>query len=119
MAIKVNTRFHPFRLNINRKEPVQLSIELENTFEVPKMLTMELVLSRELSLDKGGIHNSSVKRIDALESNKAETYYYNLYPKLITRSGEQPMQIKILQHYNEYKFVEKEQIHPFTLRVDD
>ena len=119
MTIRVNTRFHPFRLNMSRKEPVQLCLEVENASEEAKMLTLELIMSRELSLDKAGIHSSSVKRIDSLAPHAKETFYYDIHPKLMTHPGEQPLQVKVLHHYNEYKFVEKEQLFPFTLRVEE
>jgi len=106
-------------MNLNRKDPVQLCVEVENSSEEAKMLTMELLMTRELALDKGGMHSSTMKRIDSLAPKEAKSFYYELHPKLNTRPGEQPLQVKILHHYNEYKFVEKEQTHPFTLRVDE
>lgn len=117
MAISIKTHFHPFRLLLNRRQPVQLKIELENNSADSKMVSMQLILPRQLSLDKGGLVTSSMKRIKALAPNAVETFYFDLHPKL-PQEGALPLQLKVMEHYNDFNFVQQEYTKNLVLKVE-
>lgn len=117
--IGINTSFHPFRMKLSRREPVQFTIELINKGDKAKKITMDVILSRELSLDKGGLLYNNSKRIDSLEPGKKQEFYFDIYPKHITRSGDHGILLKILEHYQEYKYVEKEYKKRIELQIED
>lgn len=119
MAISINTHFHPFRLVMRNKEPVQLGIELVNKENDIKKLTLEVSLTRQLAFDKSGLKNFAVERIDALEPNQSKQYYFDLYPKQLTQAGEQDIVINVTEHHHDYKHVMNENRREIALTVVD
>lgn len=117
MSISVNTHFHPFRLVLGRKEPVELAVEVINRGEEAKMLTLELAISRQLALDRGGLKNGALERMDRLEPNERKNFYYRVYPKQLTQPGEHSVLVNVLEHYNDYKYVQKQNKKKFALTV--
>jgi len=117
--IGINTSFHPFRMKLSRREPVQLTIELSNRGGETKKLSLDVILSRELSLDKGGLLYNTSKRIDSLEPGKKQEFYFDIYPKHITRSGDHGVLLKLSEHYQDYKYVAKEQKKRLELQIED
>ena len=116
--ISINTHFHPFRLNLRRREPVQLSVELINRGDKNKMLSVELLLAKELALDKGGLHSGITKKIESLEPGERKQFYFDIYPKPIARNGELPVILNVLEHYRNFNFVEKSSSKRMDLTVE-
>jgi len=98
---------------------VQFTVELINKGSETKKITMDVILSRELSLDKGGLLYNTSKRIDSLEPGQKQEFYFDIHPKHITRSGDHGILLKILEHYQEYKYVEKEYKKRLELQIED
>ncbi|MFH1587639.1 MAG: hypothetical protein ABID38_07315 [Candidatus Diapherotrites archaeon] len=117
--ISINTSFHPFRMKLSRREPVQFTVELTNKGDETRKISMDVILSRELSLDKGGLLYNTSKRIDSLAPGKTQEFFFDIFPKHITRSGDHGILIKVLEHYQEYKYVEKEYKKRLELQIED
>jgi len=119
MTISIATTFHPFRLVLSRKKPIELTIELVNRKDKDTMMTLQIMLSKQLSLDKSGLISNDVKRIDKLEPDNKKRFVFDIYPKPYVEAGEYPVRIKVLEHYQQFKFVEREYTKNLTVSVDD
>lgn len=117
--MEIITKYTPFRLKLTRRDPVQLTIDLENKGKESKVLSMELQLSNQLSLDKSGFRSNDTKRFDKLEPGKRKTLYYEIWPKQNTKAGEQPVILNVLEHYNDYSYVAKRYGKNIPLTVED
>lgn len=117
--LSINTNFHPFRMNLKNKEPVQLTVEIINRGQKEKMLSLQLALARELSLDKSGIVNTATKKIESLKPGESKIFYFDIYSKVMTRPGEKDVVLKVLEHYRDFKFIQKEHTEKMTLRVEE
>ena len=80
---------------------------------------MQLLMTKQLALDKGGLHSGTEKRIDAFKPNERKRYYCDIFPKTRTRKGEQPLQIKILEHFEDYNYIKGKQVKNLELFVDE
>ena len=115
----INTNFNPFRMKLSHKEPVELTIDLINKGEKPKMLTMNLKLSAQLSLEKTGYKTEVMERIPVLRTGEKKEFFYKIFPKAGTRTQEQPIIIEVLEHFNDYKFVANQHKKKLGLLVED
>ncbi len=117
--LSINTHFHPFRLNLSRREPVQLSVEIINRGKESKMLTMELMLTRQFGLNKGGLQSGISKRIESLKPEETKLFYFDIYPKQMTRKGEHPIILNVFEHYRSFDFVERTHVKKMSLPVEE
>ena len=106
--LKIDTSLNPFRLKLGRNEPVQLKVIIRNMSNEDALMSYDLVVSRNLSLDKGGFKTSVNNRIGNMEPGQTTQAYFDVYPKTMTKEGTYPLLIKATEHYNNYNFVKKE-----------
>ncbi len=119
MAVSINTYFNPYRLSLKRRAPVSLTVEIINRGQEEKDLSLELNLTRQLALDKGGLKSSETKRLNKVQPNETKKFYFDIYQKQMTRPGEQPVIVKVLEHYQDYRYVLKEHKKKLGLKVED
>lgn len=119
MPISIVTSFHPFRMILSHKKPIELTVELINRGEKDEMLTIQLLLSRQLALDKSGLHANAVKTIDKFAPSERKRYVFDIYPKSYISAGEYPVKIKVFEHYQNYKFVKEEYTKNISITVED
>jgi hypothetical protein len=117
--IGVSTIFHPFRLKISRREPVEFTVVLKNKSKEPKKLTYEMAVSKDISLDKTGLKYGDLKQIEELSPGQEVKYNYDIYAKQFARLGEVPIRIKITEHYKSFKYIEKEYTKDVRLTLED
>ncbi|MBN2126954.1 MAG: hypothetical protein JW703_01015 [Candidatus Diapherotrites archaeon] len=117
--ISVSTNFHPFRLKLSRREPVEFTVLLKNKSTEPRMITYEMVVSNDLSLDKSGLKYGDMKQIEKFMPGEEKKYSYDVYAKQFANIGEIPIKIKITQHYKNFKYIEKEYIKDAHLTVEE
>ncbi|MCR4335638.1 MAG: hypothetical protein NUV57_03825 [archaeon] len=117
--LKIDATFTPFRLNLKRKEPVTLKLNIRNMNDVDVLMSYEVLVSRSLSIDKGGFKTSESKRVGKMEPGQIEEKYLDIYPKGMAREGNYPIIIKAMEHYQNYNFVEKEYKKKLELKVDE
>lgn len=115
---KIDTSLNPFRLKLNRKQPVQLKISIRNMSNEDALMSYEVVVSRNLSLDKGGFKTSVNNRVGNVEPGQTTEAYFDIYPKAVTKEGTYPLMIKATEHYNNYNFVQKEYKKHLDLQVE-
>ena len=119
MVVTVNSYFNPFRMKLSSREPVQLSIELKNDGNEDKIVSMQVLLSKQLSFGKGGYQTEEMVRLPKLAPGERKQYYYEVWPKTGTRTEDQPVKIKIAEHYKNFNYVMKEYAYNLSLRVDE
>jgi hypothetical protein len=117
--ISVSTGFHPYRLKLSRREPIEFTVLLKNKSTEPKMITYEMVVSKDLSLDKSGLKYGDIKQIEKFLPGEEKKFSYNVYAKQFARIGEIPIKIKITENYKSFKFVEKEYIKDTHLTLEE
>ncbi|MBN2067105.1 MAG: hypothetical protein JW744_01415 [Candidatus Diapherotrites archaeon] len=117
--IEIKTSFNPFRMKLGRKEPVQLCIELVNKDAENTMLSMTLNLGAQFSIEKSGYKTSALERISELKPGASKKFYYEIWPKQSARPGQQPMQLTVLEHYQNFNYVKKEYKKNISLNVED
>lgn len=119
MDISINTHFHPFRMVLARKKPIQLTVELINRGEEEKIVSLELMLSRTLSLDKSGLVTGKIERIPSFKPGEKKKYYFDIYQKAHTTIGEIPVILKVYEHYRDYKYIQKEFTKNLSITVQE
>ncbi len=118
MAISITGRFTPLRLVLARREPVQLALYIRNDDEEEKRLTAKVILSPNLAFTKGGFKNSELVRIDSLKPGEEKTVYFELYPKISAKPGEEKVKIRVQEHHANYQYTKKQFETEFFLTVE-
>lgn len=120
MTILINTKFTPFRMSLQRKEPVQLSVELVNKSGEDKKVLYEISLGQGIAFDKSGLKTKHEVRIEPLGDGDKKYYYYQIFPKVNVEIGEAPIHIKLFEPHDEhYEFVKKRYIKEISLTVEN
>ena len=117
--IDIRTIFTPFRMKLGRREPVQLSLELINKGEEDAMLSFNLVLGKNLSMEKGGYRTVAMEKIASLAPMAGKKFYYELWPKQTVTAGAQPIQLTVTEHYKDFNYVKKEYKKNLDLVIED
>ena len=104
-------------MSLRDKQSVQLGIEIVNREQEPKKLSLLVVISNQLSFDKSGFKTEEKRLLEVLQPNESKKMFFEIFPKPMTRQGEQPIRIRVLEHYNDYKYVLKETKLDTGLRV--
>ena len=117
--LQIKTSFHPYRLKISRKEPIELRVSVFNPGPEDGLISFEVIVSRALSLDKGGLKSKIVERIGDMEARKTIEKNYGVFVRHITKPGTYPILIKAFEHYNNYSFVKKEYKKRIELIVEE
>ena len=107
----------PFRMNLREKKPITLRLELTNSDKEPKLLSMKLMVSKDLSVEKTTIANILEKKLGELAPGETKLMYFDIYPKVSTRPVDYAGRLIIYEHYNDYEFVGKEMKKDFKIQV--
>ncbi len=105
--MNIDYSIYPYRLSLKKKEPIELKIDISNPSDKEKMISLEILTPRTLSIDKSGYKSSIIERFQTFEPKKKITKYFDIYPKVMTRAGEDFVLIRILEHYNDFNSVQK------------
>jgi len=116
--LKIDTSFTPFRLKLERKQPVSLKMSIRNMNDEDVLMSYEILVSRSLAMDKGGFKTSDSKRVGKMEPGQREETYFEIFPKSMAREGTYPIVIRAMEHYNNYNFVQKEYKKKLELKVE-
>ena len=116
--IEINARFTPYRLILERRAPVELMIELVNKGDKEKLASLEIVLGRQLSLDRVGYKATDLRRIPAFKPGEKKFFYYKIWPKGINSSGEETVIVKAMEHHENYNLLKKEFMEKLNLKIE-
>lgn len=117
MPINIKTNFTPLRMNLSRREAVELCVSLTNEGKEGRKLTIKTVLPGQLSFDKSGYRDSELDRIDSIEPEEEKRFYYKIYSKPATQKGEQTIKIKVQEHYQNYQYTQNQYEKDIELSV--
>ena len=115
--VSIKSVLSPFRLDLSKREPIALRVELTNDSTETKLITFRLIVAKDLSVESTGISNSLEKRLGEIAPGKTYLKYFDIYPKVSTREKDYPARMIIYEHYNEYEFVEREYKKDFIVKV--
>ncbi len=119
MSLNISSIFYPYRLILRRKEPVELKVEVTNKGDKDKMVSIQLMMDRNLALDKSGLKSAAMEKIDSLKPNEKKTFVYNVFPKGFTPPGTYSIKLKTMEHYQSYSYADKEYLKELPLVVTD
>ena len=117
--VSVKSNLFPYRMVLKRREPVQLSVQVKNDSGEEKLVSLEVLLPRELGLDKGGLKSKEVVKIGKLLPNQEKILYFDIFPKSTTSKMEYPVNVTLLEHYKDFNYVNSRHSKELQLRVDD
>ncbi|HLD58256.1 MAG TPA: hypothetical protein VI977_01265 [archaeon] len=116
--IAIDARFAPFRMVLNRREPVQLKIEVKNTGDSAEMVSLEVKLGARLSLDRVGYKTSDIKRIDAIKPEEVKAFYFSIWPKNAASATEEPVRIRATEHDGNFSLAKEEYFENLSLKIE-
>ncbi len=119
MTLNISSNFYPYRLLLKRKDPVELKVQVVNTGEKPTMVSLHIALDRNLAFDKGGLKSAIMEKMDSLAPNERKTFTYEVFAKGFAYPGTYPILMKAMEHYQTYRFADKEYTKNFDLVVAD
>lgn len=117
--IETRTSFIPFKMRIGRKEPVCLLLELLNSGSEPEIVSLELNLGKQFSLEKTGFRNYATEKIPEFKPGETKKFYYDLWPKQMARPGEQEIKLAVTEHYKGFNYVKKTHNRVLKLAVEE
>ncbi len=106
-------------MKLSKREPVTLQLEIGNDSEETKIISVHIALGKQLSFEKGGYKTEELIRLPKLAPGEKKRYYYEVFPKAATRTEEQPVHIKVLEHYRDFNYVKSEFTKKLGLKVED
>ena len=115
--ISIKANVFPFRFSLKDKNSVELSLEVANESTEPKMITLSIVLPKQVSFNKGGTNYEFQKEYDALKAGQKIQMKIPLYLSAETEPGTFDGKVSIEEHYNEFGYVMRSYNKPLTLRV--
>ncbi|MBI4052538.1 MAG: hypothetical protein HY394_00695 [Candidatus Diapherotrites archaeon] len=118
MVVSIMARFHPLRLKVSRREPVELELTLANDGKAKK-LSVDIALGLGLSFQRGGFKTNVMERLDAIGPNESKTLFYQIWPKHDVRFGEMPIRIRVLEHGESFAQILKQDIAEESLIVEE
>ena len=108
----------PFRLDLSKREPISLRLEIRNDSKEEKLVSLKFVLAKGLSTEKTTIASSLDKRLGLIKPNQTKLIYLDIFPKVSTREVDYPARLIIYEHYNkDYEYVDREYKKEFVVRV--
>lgn len=117
MDVLVTANFHPFRMQLNKKNPVSMRLEVVNQSDTAKMLSVKTLVDRRLSFDKGGLTYEKVLRLENVPPGQTVVQYYDIHPKQMTRKGDHPVDVIVEEHYQNWAYVSNSLKMKFNLTV--
>jgi uncharacterized membrane protein len=116
--INVKTTFTPFKMKISRREPVTLSVELENDGQETEIVSLELRLGSLFSLEKTGFKTDAGEKIPKFEPGQKKKFYYDIWPKQMVRPGEHEIRLDVIEHYKGFNYIKRKQEKRLRVSVE-
>ncbi len=117
--IEVRTNFTPFKMKIRRKEPVVLSVELLNKGQEPEIVSLDLNLGQQFSFERSGFNTTVSEKLPKFMPGESKKFYYDIWPKQMLRLGEQPIAMRVTEHYQGFNYVKRKYDKALKLGVED
>jgi hypothetical protein len=99
------------------KQPVELTVEITNSDEIEKMVSLDIVLPKSVGLDKSCINKAFTKRYNKVTAGQKIIEKQLLYLSPHAEIGETTGQIKVAEHYQEFGNVTNSYSKTLALRI--
>lgn len=118
MPVFLVMSFHPLRMVLKRRSPVELDLMIRNPSKDKKKITVKVFLSPDLSFSKGGFKAMQTIKIDELKSNESKRIFLDIYPKPRIEPGEHPIEVLVEEHHLNYNTIKNQKKFKEFLRVE-
>jgi hypothetical protein len=116
MMINIVTSLFPFRLNINSKEPIELTLKIKNMGREEKFISYDVILDKKISLDKSGLKKSDSFRYGKLKPDELITNKLLIYPFQGIKPGDHEILIRVNEHYLDYNSLKQKTEKIITIK---
>jgi hypothetical protein len=104
--ININTQIYPYRLDIKSGEPVELLVKITNLNSSVKLLGLDIILDKNLCLEKNSLKKSKSKRLGEFISKESKLLKFYIFPFQGIIPGKYKIKIKVTEHFNDYNYIE-------------
>lgn len=105
--MNIKTTVFPLRASLKKKEPWELLVEIENEDPVPKKVSVEITLPQQVTLSTVGITRGAQKRIDSFKANDKTSIKLPVYLSNYASEGNYFGKVKVMEHFNDYAYVQR------------
>jgi len=116
--VDIRTELSPLRMVLKNKEPVELMVQITNDSDKPRLISFDIILGNHLAFEKQGRTNAKTTHLGEMSPGKRVMQYFSIYPKLSVESGEQPIFISAIEHYNSYQYILGKKTKELSLRIE-
>ncbi len=88
MSIAINTNFVPYKLDLQDKRPVQMSIEVINRYLAQKKVILELMASNQIGLNKTSAQKERFE-LGLIQPGENKIIKVDVHPKNFAQKGEE------------------------------
>lgn len=100
--INITTSLFPYRLDSSQKNPIELSLKIKNMSSEAKLLSLDIILQKTLSLDKSGLKKSEAIRLGEIKPDEIIFKKFYVYPFQGIKPGDNKVLIRVCEHYLDY-----------------
>jgi len=106
----ISTSFHPYRLNLTRRQPVMMDIEIKNNENKEKILAVGVYFEDTNSL-------VFEKKLDLVKPGETKRLSFEIKPLGFLKEGERGIRIEVSEFYKNYDYVLKKHTKRTSLRI--
>ncbi|MEM4327327.1 MAG: hypothetical protein QXZ13_04160 [Candidatus Diapherotrites archaeon] len=108
MGITIRSSIYPLRQKLSEKEPIELSLEIENEEPKTKMVTIEVFLPEVVSFSHISLNKELKRKIEAFKPFENHKEKIPVYLSRYARPGNFLGKIVVSEHYREFGVIEKQ-----------
>jgi len=117
--LEIRTAFTPFKMKLSRREPVSLCVEIENAGNETEIVSFELNLGQQFSLEKTGFKTAAGAKMPEFKPGDVKKSYYDIWPKQAARIGMQPIKLTVIEHYKGFNYVKRKYDKALQVNVEE
>lgn len=107
MGMKISTAVFPLRVSMKRKEPWELTVEIENPDTGDKKVSVQISLPDCSTFSTVGISRAYEKRLDSFGAGEKFSVKLPVYQSSRAREGNYLGKAAVSEHFHDYDYVEK------------
>lgn len=116
--VNIKTELSPLRMVLNKKDPVELMVQITNDADKTRLVSFDIILGNHLAFEKQGRTNAKTKHLGEMAPGERVISYFSIYPKMSVEKGEHPILISAIEHYTSYQYILGKKNKQLGLRVE-
>ncbi|OIO26423.1 hypothetical protein AUJ14_01870 [Candidatus Micrarchaeota archaeon CG1_02_55_22] len=108
---------HPYSLQANTNDYVDLEVNLQNHGDVDELTAVVITVPKGLGFERSAIQQQREVRLGYLKPGEKKFFKVTLWGTQRTNAGSYPIKIHAMAHYKDYAHVLKEVSKTITFRV--